>query len=136
MSETQELILLLSTFRNTYLSDLTQSQKTQLEMILKEAQVKEKDTLWKIGDESKFAFIIAKGSFKFFGCKEAAAIEELHTGAVVGEMAALLNESLLTTCVKAVTDGTIYVIQRQECQKFLRNNPGLLVLLAELKYFE
>jgi len=104
-------------------------------MILREVEVKEKDVLWKIGDNPEYAFLIAKGTFKFVGCKEAA-LDEFHTGAIIGEIAALLNNTPATTSVKAVTDGVIYVLEKQDLRKFLTKNPGLYLSFADLKYFE
>ncbi len=49
---------------------MTPSQKTQLEMILKEMEVEKDTILWKKGEKAKFAFIIKKGSFEFFDCEE------------------------------------------------------------------
>jgi len=48
----------------------------------------------------------------------------------------MLNNEPLTTTVKVVSDGIIYVVKKDELLAFLEKNPGLLVLFQEVKFFE
>lgn len=45
--------------------------------------------MWKAGNEATFAFIIKKGNFEFVDCPEAAELDELESGAFVGEVLAI-----------------------------------------------
>jgi len=48
----------------------------------------------------------------------------------------MLNNEPLTTTVKAVSDGLIYVVKKDDLLEFLAKNPGLLVLFQDVKFFE
>lgn len=67
-------------------------------------------------------------------CPEAKLVDEFLTGSFVGEVKALLNNTVLTTTVKAMTDGLIYKISKDDFLNFLSKNPGLLVSFSENKY--
>ena len=79
-------------------------------------------------------FIVVSGVFKFVLCPEAKLVDEFLTGSFVGEVKALLNNTVLTTTVKAMTDGLIYKISKDDFLNFLSKNPGLLVSFSENKY--
>jgi len=71
---------------------LTLAQKTQLEMILTVKNVSEQESLWKAGEDPKFAFVIIKGIFKFIGTKEATDNPNgFDNGSFLGEVSAMLN---------------------------------------------
>ena len=135
--------------RNSVLSDLTQSQKTQLEMILRVVhvsplasfcllifthKVKDKDVLWQAGQEAAFVFIVISGHFRFVHCPEATMVEDITTGGYIGEGDALHNNAPLKTTVKAFSDGDIYKIFKEEFLNFLSKNPGLLVVFLRDKF--
>ena len=124
----------LKNYRNSALSELNASQKTQLEMILEEQSFKKGEYLWKIGGDACFALMISKGRFKFEDCAETE--NEFETGAFIGEIEAMFNSTPLTTSLLAVTDGLIFKIGRENLLGFLNRNPGLFILFAQIKYFE
>lgn len=111
--------------------EVTSSDTIKLHLIF---QVKEKETLWTAGNDATFVFIVISGVFKFVLCPEAKLVEEFITGSFVGEVKALMNESPLTTTVKAMTDGLIYKIAKDDILNYLSKNPGILVNFAENKY--
>jgi len=53
--------LLIFISRNSILKELEQSQKTQLEMIMKEASFEEQTIIWKQGENPQYALIIKEG---------------------------------------------------------------------------
>jgi hypothetical protein len=57
-------------FKNSVLSELTPSQKTQLEMILVECEIEKGSVLWKVGEEAAFAILVKRGTFEFIDCPE------------------------------------------------------------------
>ena len=91
--------------------------------------------MWKSGEQAKFGFLVIKGSFKFHGCKEAEHAP-FENGAFIGECNAMINSEPLTTTAKAVTDGLIFAIKKEDLLGFLEKNPGLMVLFQDVKYFE
>ena len=97
--------------------------------------MKKDEVLWNVNDQPKFAFLVAKGIFKFIGCPEEN-LDALNSGALIGDMNALLNNTKLTTSVKALVDGIIYSIEKNDLKNFLSKNPGLYLNFAELKHFE
>ena len=112
--------------RNSVLSELTPTQKTQLEMILKEEKVEKGQVLWRVGDTAEFAFIIKKGSFEFFDCPEQD-LDEFDSGAFIGETRAMIDRTPCTTSIKATRKGIIFKIVKLELLSFLTKNPGLQI---------
>lgn len=98
-------------------------------------KVQEKTILWKAGNKVEYGFLVVKGAFKFIQCKEAEH-GTFEKGAFLGEVSSMLNNEPLTTTVKAVSDGLIYVVKKDDLLAFLEKNPGLLVLFQEVKFFE
>jgi CRP-like cAMP-binding protein len=92
---------------------------------------------WKAGDPPSYSFLLSKGEVEFFSCKEAE-MKEFNTtltiGSFFGEIDSLINDKPLTTNLKAITDCEIYEIDKNDMVSFLRNNPGLLLLLGKAKF--
>ncbi|CAD8146794.1 unnamed protein product [Paramecium pentaurelia] len=122
-------------FKNSHFSQLTPTQKTQLEMIMQQQDISKGQILWKKDDEATFVFFIRKGAFVFIDCDEAK-LEEFDSGSFIGEINAILKGEKLTTTVKAIREGSILKIEANAFVKFLQRNPGLLLLLQEYKYLE
>ena len=104
---------------------------------MREKKLKKGEILWTIGSKAQFAILIVKGEIEFFKCKE---VEhdgfDITSGTFIGEIEAFLNNTPLTTNVRAITDCEIFEIRSKELVGFLKNNPGLLVLLNKVKFIE
>lgn len=106
-------------------------------MIMKEKKVKKGEILWTMGNKPQFAIILSKGEIEFFKCKEAEHEGfEINPGTFIGEIDAFLNEKSLSTNLRAVSDCEVFEIKQKELISFLKNNPGLLVLLNKVKFIE
>lgn len=97
--------------------------------------MKKKQVMWRAGEKANFAFFVKKGCFSFFDCPEEDLLD-FDSGAFIGEISALLSYSDLTTSVKALKDGVVFLIKRSDLVDFLNRNPGLLLSLREVKYIE
>lgn len=75
-----------------------------------------------------------RGELEFFDCPEADAMLDLDVGAFVGDIPAILNDTNLSSNLRALTDCSLFIVMKQDFKNFLRNNPGLLVLLQGIKY--
>jgi len=123
--------------RNSLFCHLNSAQKIQMEMIMREKKIKKGEILWTVGNKAQFAVLIAKGEIEFFKCKEAEHEGfDIASGTFIGEIDAFLNDSPLSTNVRAATDCEIFEIRQKELIAFLKNNPGLLLLLNKVKFIE
>ncbi|KAL4474591.1 hypothetical protein ABPG73_016094 [Tetrahymena malaccensis] len=122
-------------YKNSVFNEMGQSQKTQLEMILKEEEVDKGQVMWNVGDKASFAFIIKKGNFEFVDCPESE-LDELESGAFIGEVKSITDNSPLTTSVVATRKGKIFKIYKEDLISFLNKNPGLQLVFQDCKYIE
>ncbi|KAL4493154.1 hypothetical protein ABPG72_003239 [Tetrahymena utriculariae] len=121
---------------NSFLKDLNETQKTQLEMILINQEAKRDQLMWRVGDQAKFGIIVKSGQFKFVDCPEADINIEITKGFFVGEISSLINESENTTSLQAISDDcAFFKIDRHDLIGFLRRNPGLFLAFGDSKYF-
>ena len=106
-------------------------------MIMREKKVKKGETLWVMGAKPQFAIFVVKGEIEFFKCKEAEHEGfNIGPGTFIGEIDAFLNDRSLSTNLRAASDCEIFEIRQKELISFLKNNPGLLLLLNKVKFIE
>lgn len=91
--------------------------------------------MWNVGDKATFAFIIKKGNIEFVDCPESE-LDELESGAFIGEIKAITDNSPLTTSVVATRKGKIFKIFKEDLISFLNKNPGLQLVFQDCKYLE
>lgn len=104
---------------------------------MREKKIKKGEILWTNGTKPQFVILISKGEIEFFKCKEAEHEGyEIGVGTFIGEIDALINDKLWSTNLRAVTDCDIFVISKKDFLCFLKNNPGLLVLLNKIKFID
>jgi len=114
---------------------MTLMQKNQLEMIIEEINVSENQEMWKIGDEVEFFFLIKQGAFILHDCGEYNS-EPLRSGVFIGDTNKMINNQTHITCVRALSDSTIYIISKLQFKDFLMNNPGIMFQIMDFKYFD
>lgn len=110
--------------------------------MIQEKEIEKGAVLWKVSGEAKFAIIIMKGSFIYVDYEEDMVLnnvynlkhEELTCGTFVGEVKAMYENRLLTTSLKAVRNGLIFIIDKQSLMDFLTRHPGLLIHFQDKKY--
>ncbi|CAD8147244.1 unnamed protein product [Paramecium pentaurelia] len=122
-------------FKNSILSELTPSQKTQLEMIMREHEIEKGTVLWKVGEKPEFAFIIKRGTFAFYDSPEQD-LEELDSGAYVGELKAMIENTAISTSIRATRKATIFKIAKKDLISFANKHPGIYMILIDTKYLE
>lgn len=91
--------------------------------------------MWNVGDKATFAFIVKKGTFEFFDCPEHD-LDEFESGAFIGEVTAITDNSALTTSVIATRKAKVFKIFKEDLIAFLNKNPGIQVMFAGIKYIE
>ena len=91
--------------------------------------------MWSVGDKATFAFVIKRGNFEFVDCPESET-DELESGAFIGEVEAITENSALTTSVVATRKGKIFKIFREDLISFLNKNPGIQLVFKDIKYIE
>jgi len=119
--------------KNTVLSELSTSQKTYLQSLLKKRIVTKGQVLWSVGDESKGAVLVDQGKYVFSGATDS---PPFTTGAFVGDMSALYNGLPLYTSLVCTEAGGIYYISKHLLLKFLDDNPGLRLSFMNRKFIE
>ena len=104
---------------------------------MREKKIKKGEILWTQGSKPQFAILVVKGEVEFFKCKEAEHEGfDIGSGTFIGEIDAFLNDKPLTTNVRANTDCDIFEIRQKELIGFLKNNPGIRLLLSKVKFIE
>ncbi|EGR27820.1 hypothetical protein IMG5_188460 [Ichthyophthirius multifiliis] len=126
---------LYTMYRNSVFNEMAQSQKTQLEMIMNEENVKKGQIMWKVGEQANFAFVIKEGNFQFIDCPEEQ-LDYLEKGTFVGETKAITNGLSLTTSIQSNKNGKIFKIYKDDLIQFLNKNPGLQLIFQSQKYIE
>jgi len=103
-------------------------------MMMRERQFKKGEILYVNGRIPEYGYMVAKGNLEIFDCPEAALSEHLGIGSFVCEFDSFLNNKPLTMNVRVAEDAEIFEITKKEINHFLRNNPGLMLLINKTKY--
>ena len=101
---------------------------------MKERSFKKGDVLCMVGYDPDYAFMVSKGHLEFFECPEAGLEETLGVGSFVCEFHSFLNKKPLTMNVRAVEDTEGFEVSCKDITNFMRNNPGLMLLINNVKY--
>jgi CRP-like cAMP-binding protein len=111
--------------RNSVIRGLTSAQKTQLQSFLEARPVRGGQVLWRAGDPAESAFVVDEGqvALEYIGSE----LAPFCSGALLGEFDALRQGAELRTTARALTDGRLLHIGRDGMQRFLRENPGVMV---------
>ena len=120
--------------RNSFLAIFSSSQKIQMEMMMRERNYKKGDVICVKGAQPEYGYMVANGFLEIFDCPEAALGDHLGIGSFVCEFDALLNNKNLTMNVRDSEDAEVFVVSKKEINQFMRNNPGLMLLVNKTKY--
>ena len=101
---------------------------------MKEKSFKKGDVLYIKGGNPEFAYMVSKGHLEIFECPEAVLAEHLGIGSFVCEFDAFLNSKGLTMNVRVAEDSDVFIVSKKDINHFLRNNPGLMLLVNKSKY--
>lgn len=120
-----------SSFRNKFISKLTELQKTDLNMRIEVAKVTAGETLWSKGSPCEFCMFICGGEFELDSPEEHNGKIKLHQGQLVADFPAMLNEGRSTSSVRCLKTGDILRVKRELLMEFLTNNPGLFIFIRD-----
>ena len=105
-----------------------------MELIMREKTFAANEIIWEKNTSPNFAVIIKKGELEFFDCKEAEMPLQIDVGSFFGEVDCFLNDSMLTTNLRAKTEIEGFLIWKKDFIRFLKNNVGLMMLLLKIKF--
>mmetsp|Transcript_5879 Transcript_5879/g.8702 ORF Transcript_5879/g.8702 Transcript_5879/m.8702 type:complete len:230 (-) Transcript_5879:140-829(-) len=103
-----------------------------LQSILYRKAYKKGDILWKAGDRSSIAVLVAKGKFRFEGNQN----YPFAKGAFIGEVDQILAEKEISTTLRCTKSGYCFVMKRPGLQKFFDSNPGTLLQFVNRNFVE
>lgn len=107
-----------------------------MEMIMRERTFKKGDVLYSNGNEPEHGYMVARGSLEIYDCPEAINEEVLGSGSFICEFPSFLNEQPLTMNLRAIEDTEVFEISKKEICHFMRNYPGLMMLVSNSKYIQ
>ena len=85
-----------------------------------------------MGEEAKFAFLLARGQFKFIDCPEEEIPEFDQPGTFFGEINCIMSTDKLSTSIIALKESQIFIVERNELVDFFNQNPGLFTSLQSV----
>ncbi|MBN2531756.1 MAG: cAMP/cGMP-dependent 3',5'-cyclic-AMP/GMP phosphodiesterase [Spirochaetales bacterium] len=121
--ESWDLLSSSKTFRR-----LTNYQKTWLESVLHPEEKEKPGTLISEGDNFENVYIIRKGEVNV--SREGKAIAVLKKGDIAGAMVKLDRKLPSEYTFYHNTPVSLYVVKRKDYEKFIEQNPGLMMKLA------
>ena len=115
---------------NKTIARMTESQKSFLNMYIKEKQVKSKDVLWRVGEIPQFCFLIKSGKYQMRAPFNSVPKQfALIPSTLVGDFPSLCNqEEKSASEVICTEDGVILTISRDNFKLFLKQYPGFYIL--------
>ena len=120
--------------QNSVLRAMTGAQKTVFQSYLGSGETRERDVVWRAGDEASEAVLVEEGALTIEGGSEA--LEPFGPGAFVGEIDALLSGLPLATTVRVAAPGRVFFIGREALQKFIDEYPGVLLSFLGTRFVE
>eukprot|EP01103_Thecamoeba_quadrilineata_P016437 TRINITY_DN5497_c0_g1_i1.p1 TRINITY_DN5497_c0_g1~~TRINITY_DN5497_c0_g1_i1.p1 ORF type:complete len:828 (-),score=148.88 TRINITY_DN5497_c0_g1_i1:171-2429(-) len=118
---------------NSVLHKMTSSQKTQLQSVLHHVHLKPGESLWNAGDEALSAVLVDNGRL-VLTVPTSKFPEYFESGALVVEIARVVNKKKHTTTLVAATDAQVFVIHGPDLLDFLNRNPFVRVALWDEKF--
>jgi len=118
---------------NSVLCRLTSAQKTYLQSILQKREVKTGEVIWQQDSKATEAVLVGSGKFVFARAQD---LQPFSRGALVGDMAALLNDTPLTNTLICIKSGQLYYVNQPDLLKFFDDNPGVRVFFMNRRFVE
>ena len=91
--------------------------------------------MWTVGESAKYAFLLARGQFKFIDCPEEELPEFEQPGTFFGEINCIMSSQPLSTSIIALKESQIFIVEKSELMDFFNQNPGLFMQFSNMKYF-
>lgn len=116
---------------NKFVCKLTQQQKDDINVCLKEYRPKDNEVQWKKDDiQCTFCFFICSGEFMLIGAEKAPGYE-LKKGQLVGDFPSLLYDKQAISTVKCKTSGMIQQLEKIAFLDFVSKSPGSFMVLKD-----
>jgi CRP-like cAMP-binding protein/phosphoribosyl 1,2-cyclic phosphodiesterase len=133
--------------QNSALRQLSGPQKTQLQTYLELVTMKAGATLWKVGDGVDAAFLIDQGEVVLVGDEGsgdpsksspgmAAPGKPFGSGALLANVDGLRNGGRHASSAHVMSDARLFRIEGPDFNKFLGDNPGVLLFLMGTQFTE
>ena len=120
--------------KNTVLSGLTSSQKTQLQSALEPVELPKGAVLWERGKMPSAAYIVVDGEVSV----DAPGVDSirLRHAAFLGEVDALRKGGRAVGSAHATTAVKLFAIDREDVCRFFDDNPGLFLAFLGTRFME
>ena len=115
---------------NSVFANFSMAQVTQLQSVMAEETVKERQVLWKRGDIVKDVILIGEGKFCFKDLPQTEQ-EPFTSGALLVDVYSLEHRKPHRLTFQALTDGKIFRIAGSDILEFLDNNPGAFIWMRD-----
>eukprot|EP00744_Colponema_vietnamica_P008254 GILI01011793.1.p1 GENE.GILI01011793.1~~GILI01011793.1.p1 ORF type:complete len:279 (+),score=91.95 GILI01011793.1:70-837(+) len=125
--------LLLS--KNSLLSLLSVTQKTELQAILHKREVAQDAYLWKEGEEAVKAFLVDEGTVRLTS-RDNREGHLLGSGCLLADVNAMRSSTPHSTSVVALQPLKLFTIRRRDLLEFLTHNPGLALAFLGSRFIE
>jgi CRP-like cAMP-binding protein/glyoxylase-like metal-dependent hydrolase (beta-lactamase superfamily II) len=120
--------------KNSILSALTSSQKTQLQMYLTARHADSNELLWEAGDVPKRAYVIDDAVITLRGPE--GDLKPFAGGAFIGEIDALRNAAPAPSAARVTQPGRLFAIEREDLVRFFEDNPGVYLSFLGARFVE
>lgn len=120
--------------RNSVLSALTSSQKTQLQTYMVPRDAPEGEILWRAGALPDHAFIVDDAIITLHGPD--GDLKPFTSGAFVGEVDALRTGSTAPSSARITQAGKLFAIARADLVRFFEDNPGVYLSFLGARFVE
>lgn len=117
---------------NKFVSKLSEQQKNDINMSLKQVKIKADEYVWKINSQPSCCFFIYSGEFLQFGPDEkSGGGYQLNKGQFVGDFPNIIEDRKCISSLKCEKAGHILMFDRDIFRDFLSKNPGLYIFLKD-----
>lgn len=117
---------------NSFIRSLSENQKNQVNMYLKEIITTPGQTLWKKDEDCPFCFFVKSGKFQMIAPQKCVPKNfVLKRGSLVGDFPNLLQKINSRSGVKCITNGSILIIEKDKLEKLIHQFPSIRVCLRE-----
>jgi hypothetical protein len=100
---------------------MTNAQKTRLQALLRRREWRENEMIWSDGTPASFGVLVGEGKVLI---RDKPELEAFTCGAFLGDVNAILSDSIVSSTCVAATKGWGYVIDREDLKVFFSQNPG------------
>jgi CRP-like cAMP-binding protein/phosphoribosyl 1,2-cyclic phosphodiesterase len=132
---------------NSVLSQMTASQKTQLQAILDACPVSDGEVLWSREQAAKRAYLVEDALVvldtvadgmpaTMRSAGSSASVRPFGKGAFLGDIDAIMSEAKPKSMARVLRGGRVFAVDRKALLRFFEENPGVLVSFLGTRFME